>query len=169
MYATIEGQLQVATDELENNSTVVVQLQMEKDAVCPEREELRAEVVLLQARLRRMEHLGATLESEETSGASSPTTPRVVVTTGDRSVPGTVTGTRAGEDSHPPLRADAPVFGLAEGLPLPIRSPTGGVLEVRVALWRLVSARGSAVTTIISAASAPRSSVIAPSQVGQAK
>ena len=69
---TVEGQLQVATDELESNRTVVVQQQTEKDAVCLERE---AEVVLLQARLRRMEHLGATLESEETHGASSPTTP----------------------------------------------------------------------------------------------
>ena len=44
---TVEGQLQVATDELEKNRTVVVQLQTEKDAVHLEREELRVEVVLL--------------------------------------------------------------------------------------------------------------------------
>ena len=85
----------------------------------------------------------------------------------DRSVSGTVTGSGVGGDSHPPLRADAPVFGPAEGLPLPIRSPTGGVLvfpgSEGSTLASGVSTRGSAVTTVISAASAPRSSVIAPS------
>ena len=135
----------------------MVQLQTEKDTVCLEREELRAEVVLSQARLWRMEHLGATLESEETSGASSPTTPQVGYN-------------RRQECSwncdwnwgkrHPPLCADAPMLGPAEG-------PFGVRLEVYSCgegstLASGVSIRGSAVTTVISAASAPRSSVIPP-------
>ena len=72
---TVEGQLQVATEELESNRAVVVRLQTEKDAVCLEREELRAEVALLQAKLRRMEHLGVASESGGISGASSPIIP----------------------------------------------------------------------------------------------
>ena len=85
--------------------------------------------------------------------------PRVVDATGDRSVSGTVTGTGAGGHSHPPLRADAPVFGPAKGLPLPIHSPTGGVVfsgSEGSTLASVVSTRSSAVTTVISAASAPK-------------
>ena len=207
---TAEGQLQVATEELESNRAVVVQLQTEKDAVCLEREELRAEVALLQAKLRRMEHLGVASESGGSSGSSSPIIPRAVATTGDRTVPGIVTGAGAGGDSHSPLRADAPgpVFSPAEGLPMSVRSPIGAVSSGGVAadcaateaLTGTVSAPervtpslgsvsstvavpagvlvpggeggsqpcviptcGSAVTTVNSVASTPRSSVIPPS------
>ena len=200
-----EGQLQVATEELESNRAVVVQLQTEKDAVGLEREELRAEVALLQAKLRRMEHLGVASELGGINGASSPIIPRAVATTGDGTVPGIVTGAGAGGDLHIPLRADAPVFSPAEGLPMSVRSPTGavspgGVAADRAATEALTGAPervtpslgsvsstvavpagvlvpggeggsqpcviptcGSAVTTVNSVASTPRSSVIPPS------
>ena len=78
----------------------------ELKAMCVYREELRAEVALLQAKLRRMEHLGVASESGVISGASSPIIPRAVATTGGRTVPGIVTGARVGGDSRPPLHAE---------------------------------------------------------------
>ena len=57
-----------------------------------------------------------------------------MATTGDRTVPGTVTG--AGGDLHIPLRADAAVFSPAEALPMSVRSPTGAVLPGGVAADR---------------------------------
>ena len=93
----VEGQLQGAKDKLENK-IVVAQLQTERDAIGREREELRAEVAYLQARLRRLEHLDRTVGS---GGAGDPSS--LVASTTRRLATSSVAYDQ-------PLRPNAPVF-----------------------------------------------------------
>ena len=67
-----ESQLQVAANELG-------QLQTEKDAVCLERERLRAEIALLQARLPATERMGHREETTGSGGAKGVSVPTVSV------------------------------------------------------------------------------------------
>ena len=76
---SIEGQLQMATNELDSRKLEIERLQEERECTVLQVEELKAEVALLQAKLRRQDRLG---DATSVSGAgTSVPSPSVGATT----------------------------------------------------------------------------------------